>query len=88
MTKWHSVQEVAQTLDVSSANVLDWIASGELQAVNVAAGRGARPRWRVSPEAVRQFEVARSNRSTQRACVRQQQRTSRRRGGADVIEFF
>jgi excisionase family DNA binding protein len=39
--------QVGELLAVGHDKVLTWIHSGELRAVDVAAKRGGRPRWRV-----------------------------------------
>lgn len=41
--------------------VLALIRSGELIAVNVGRKGGQRPRWRITPEAIEQFESLRSS---------------------------
>lgn len=56
--------QIARRYGVKPAKVLGWIASGELVAVNLADGPGGRPRWRVSPEALADFERRRSSRPT------------------------
>jgi hypothetical protein len=40
--------------------VIEFIASGELEAFNVARSGCKRARWRISPEAIARFEAARS----------------------------
>jgi excisionase family DNA binding protein len=74
-----TVPEVARLLRVSEDKVRGWIERGELRAVNCAARAGGRPRWRVSREALAEFERLRSPRPTP---------TPRRRSAADgVIPF-
>jgi len=52
--------ELAKRLGVSPEKILAWIASGELPAVNVALRLGGRPRWRIDPADVADFERRRS----------------------------
>ena len=55
-----TVKAVADRLGVGVHAVLGWIAAGELSAVNVARNRaGERPRWRISADALQQFELGR-----------------------------
>lgn len=49
---------VAERYAVNVHRVLGWIAKGELAAINV--GDGSRPRWRILPEALADFERRRS----------------------------
>lgn len=54
-----TVQEVARRYRVSPDKVRGWITRGELKAINTASALCARPRWVVTPEALRDFERAR-----------------------------
>lgn len=75
---------VAERLGVSPAKILNWIDSGELKAINVAASsRGQRPRWRITPEALAAFEAGRAN-----APAPPTPRPRRRRADSTVIEFY
>lgn len=49
---------IAQRLGVNVHRVLGWIDRGELAAINV--GDGSRPRWRIKPEALADFERRRA----------------------------
>lgn len=74
--------EVAARFGVKAEKVLLWIQAGELQAVNAATRRnGQRPRWRISPQALADFEQARASRPAPAPRVR------RRRADRDVIQF-
>lgn len=54
---------IAERLAIKVDKVLDWIHTGQLEAINVARNpRGKRPRWRISHEALKRFEATRSNR--------------------------
>jgi len=70
-----SPSAVAKRYGISADKVLAWIHSGELSAVNVAQSRSGRPRWRITPEAIEQFERSRANTPPPK-------RTRRRRRGA------
>ena len=52
--------EFALLKSVSVNTVLGWIKSGELKATNLASRTSRRPRYRISPEARRDFEASRS----------------------------
>jgi excisionase family DNA binding protein len=54
-----TVPAVSELLSVGNKKVLDFIASGELPAHNLARRSARRPRWRVSREALEQFLAAR-----------------------------
>jgi excisionase family DNA binding protein len=77
-----SVRDLCKRYGVSEHTVLGWIRSGELRAVNV--GRrldGKKPRWRISPEALTAFELA-------RAATPARPQTRQRKRSAAVIEFY
>jgi excisionase family DNA binding protein len=79
-----SVGEIAKLLGVTEHTVLGWIHNGELRAINVGrTPHGKKPRWRVSAEALDEFERLRN--ATPQPTV-----ASRRskRGSNDVIEFY
>lgn len=67
---------------VKPETVLRFIRSGELRAFNVASRHGSgRPRYRISPDAVIEFE-------NRRAAKQENKRPIRRRRLPHVIEFF
>jgi hypothetical protein len=55
-----TVLDVAHRYRVGEDKVRGWIARGELRAVNTAAVLCGRPRWVIPPEALAEFEKARS----------------------------
>ena len=59
---------VAKKYAVNVHRVLAWIAKGDLAAVNV--GDGSRPRWRIMPEALAEFERRRAAQPTPAATRR------------------
>jgi hypothetical protein len=52
--------KIAQTYGVDVHQVLGWIASGELRAINLAASAHGRPRYKISPSDLSIFEQRRS----------------------------
>jgi hypothetical protein len=65
------------------SKVYGWIRSGELEAINLAARRGGRPRWKIAASALSNFDQRRSNRVNSVS-----PRRRRRRSDHHVIEFF
>lgn len=55
-----TVQQLAELWGVSQQRILHFIACGKLRAVNVCTGH-ERPRWRITLEAIAQFEQRQSN---------------------------
>ncbi|QDU37659.1 Helix-turn-helix domain protein [Maioricimonas rarisocia] len=55
-----TVRELAAQLQIKADTVRDLIRRGELRAVNVARNPNGRPRWRIPPEAVAEFEATRA----------------------------
>ena len=72
---------VAKKLVVDPAKVLNWIRSGELRAINVAANIGGRPRWRIPADELEKFLIMRQ--STGPPLPR-----PRRRRTGKVTEYF
>lgn len=83
--RWLTPPEYAEARGVKPDKVLGWIRSGSLRAVNFAAKTSGRPRWRISPEAIREFEQVRTNLSRASLPLGRQKRKPVK---ADVIEFF
>jgi transposase len=78
------VAAVAARFGVTVATVLQWIHSGELRALNVARKPSTKkPRWRVSEEALAEFEVSRSHEPP----ILRVRRPHRRREQG-VVEFY
>ena len=74
--------QLAERYAINVDKVLGWIRSGELAAINVAAKPNGRPRWRITAEAVIEFEQRRSSKPPITPTRR------RRRKDPNVIEFF
>jgi hypothetical protein len=49
----------AAQLGVKPQSIVNWIRCGWLKAINVAKPGCVRPRYRISPEAIREFEESR-----------------------------
>ncbi len=78
----HTVADVAERYGVCEHTVLGWIARGELRAINVGRRPGGKkPRWRITQEALAEFELGRTATPPLR-------RAERRKRSAEVIEFY
>jgi len=67
--------EIADELGIDQGKVTDWIANGDLQAVNVAlVSGGVKPRWRVRREAFEQFIVSRQSQTAPSPAPRRKRR--------------
>ena len=72
--------EIASRYRVNADKVLSWIRSGELAAIDVSTRPGGRPRWRITSEAIEDFE--------RRRAAKPAVKTSRRRRQAEVeVEY-
>ncbi len=60
---WMTPRQVAKERQIRAEKVLGWIRTGELRAVNMASHMTSKPRWKVSREALAEFDLARSNRA-------------------------
>jgi hypothetical protein len=77
-----TVKQLCDRYCVGEATVLGWIRTGQLAALNVGRAPGKKkPRFRVTPEALAEFELARTV-SPPPAGVR------RRKSAAPLIEFI
>jgi transposase len=72
---------VAERYGVDVHKIIGWIRRGELRAIDVATTTGGRPRYRISPADLAQFEAARS-------ATPQPKITRCRRKNPQVTEFF
>jgi excisionase family DNA binding protein len=78
----YTVENLTNRYGVTVHTVLKWIHTGELKAVNF--GRtlaGKKPRWRITEQALAEFEAKR----TPTPAV---PRTKRRQRATEVIEFY
>jgi excisionase family DNA binding protein len=60
---YRTVAEIAALFSVTAETVRNWIASGELPAVNIACGEGHGARWRVDLADARKMMHARRRRA-------------------------
>jgi transposase len=75
------IKDICERFAVGEHTVLGWIRRGELRAIDVSRKQGGRPKWRVTPQALDVFELART-------ATPPPPRTRRKRPQADVIEFY
>ncbi len=79
-----SPSRLAENWGISVDKVLSWIRDGQLKAINVASSRSVRPRYRITDEAIGEFQQVREENA--HAKVKIPRRKKKRVG--DVIEFF
>ena len=60
-TVYMTPPELARLWGVSVKKVLGFVEGGELPAIDLATKRGGRPRWKISAEAIAQFELVRGS---------------------------
>ena len=79
----HTVKEIAARYRVKPHTVLAWISRGDLRAVDVSQDptRG-RPRWRVTPDALIEFENRRCTKPTVKPTRQRNRRTP------NCIQYF
>ncbi len=82
MRKFFTPPEVAKDLKVHPEKVRAWIKSRELLAVNIAASRTGRPRWRIAEADLADFLARRS------APAPAPKARRRRRKGPTITEYF
>lgn len=71
----YSPPDIAKRYGVNVRKVLDWIRDESLHAIDVSYHPGVgKPRWRITPEALAEFEASRSNRTTPEAAPMQPRR--------------
>jgi hypothetical protein len=56
-----TVPQIAERLAVDRDCVTAWIKSKQLAAIDVSRNRSKLPRWRITPEALAEFEASRSS---------------------------
>jgi excisionase family DNA binding protein len=78
----YTVRDLCERYGVGAGTVLAWIASREMQAINISRRPGSKkPRWRITAEALEAFELRRTANPPA-------PRVRRRRRPADVVEFY
>jgi excisionase family DNA binding protein len=83
VAEYLTTKQVGELLGVTADKVVDWIACGDLAAINVARVRGVRARWRISREALEAFLTSRGNRASTPT-----PRAARRQTDAAVTKYF
>jgi hypothetical protein len=58
---WHTPRSIAEERGIDVDVVLGWIRRGHLEAIDVSEC-GRRPRWRISPQSLAEFDRRRSSR--------------------------
>lgn len=56
-----TIRDIEDRYQVRQHTVLGWIRSGELKAINVRRSGSKRPSWRITEEALQEFEERRVN---------------------------
>ena len=84
-TEYISPPKYAKDLGVDPSKVLTWIRSEELGAINVATNLNGRPQYRISLDAILEFETRRSATARQpaKSVTRRRKKTA-----ADFVEYF
>ena len=80
-TPYLTVPQLAERFGVKADKIIAWIKSGELRAMNVATAGGGRPRYRIAPDDLADFELRRS-------IATPTPRQRRRKTEGRVIAFF
>lgn len=79
----YTVKDLCDRYRVREHTILAWIHNGELKAINVGVGLGKKkPRWRVTEEAITEFELLRASQAPPPP------RKRRKRPTSDAIEFY
>lgn len=77
----YGVREVRERYGVGEHTVLKWIRGGELKAIDVSRTPGGKPKWRITEQALAEFEALRTP-------TPPLPRAARRKRTADVVEFY
>ena len=82
MNNTYTVRDIMDRYGVSQATVLHWLATGQLQSLNVGRDPGKkRARYRIPESAIEHFELSRT--ATPPA-----PKTRRRKQSSDVVKFY
>ena len=80
--RWPTPPQVADRYGVDPSTVIAWIRNGELRGIDVSRRGAKRPRYRVDPVALVEFEAKRSATPPPKPARRRCKHTP------DVIHFF
>lgn len=83
-----SVRDLQKRYACSEHKILEWINSGELRAINCVVRVGKKPRWRITAEAVAEFEEARTNKKVQVDRKKQRRQRSKEGIGQTYERFY
>lgn len=64
-----TITEVADYFRVTRETVTSWILAGKLSAIDASKHGGKQRRWRISEQALRDFELSRTTKPVQRVPV-------------------
>jgi hypothetical protein len=81
--RYRTPPQYAKDIGVDPAKVIAWIKRGELRAMNVATNTNGRPRFRISLEAIVEFEERRSARQPVKPV-----RRKRKKQESGFVEYF
>ncbi len=83
-----SPPQYAKRLSVDPAKVIIWIKRGELRAVNVATNQSGRPTYKISLDAIVEFEERRSGAARQPVKPPSSPRRRRKNPDPNFVEYF
>ena len=72
---FHTPNDIANRFGVKATKIIAWINSGELLAINAATRMGGKPRWKISPTSLANFEASRASKPTAIAIPARQRKT-------------
>ena len=78
-----SLQDLQERFGVGEHTVLGWARQGELKAIDVRRSGSSRAKWRITEEALIEFETSRASRTLSPVQVRRRSREPQ-----DVIGFY
>ena len=79
----YGIQDLKKRYGVGEHTVLGWIRRGDLAAINVARrAEGGRPKWRITDEALAEFELLRGSQPEPTASRR------RRKKDDTIVQFY
>lgn len=59
----YGVRDLCDRFGVGEHTILQWIHSGELKAIDVSRTGQSRPKWRITEDALNEFETSREYKS-------------------------
>jgi hypothetical protein len=83
MIRYITPPALAKLWQCKPSKIITWIRNGELEAINMARDPGGRPRYRITPEAIKKFEQRRTAQPAPK-----QPRRYRKPKSTDFIEYI